>query len=990
MSKIIALVIFSLVLFVTAPSILWAGVFSENLRESIADKGEAELVRVLIVPVSDHNSAVFKRALTETYSTMADRHRYGIADLKASAQRSQPEIVDALARLQSAGFAGNVKPYWIANIIEAEVAVGELENLIVLPSIDKIELYPEITSIPMVPVSPSDATAMGLPGNLRAVKADSAWAAGYDGRGRIICSFDTGVDGFHPALSGNYRGNKGYPASQCWFSPVDSSTYPHVFSLAASKVAHGTHTAGIMVGHDDITGDTIGVAPGADWISAVAVDVPGASVFEAFQWAADPDGDPNTVSDVPDVINHSWGVQKIGCADVFWDAIDNLEALGVVNIFAAGNEGSAAGSIRNPANRFLDSLTNFAVGALRYDYSSIWSASSRGPSTCGIIATKPNVAAPGEWIRSAIPEGFIAPDSFYAKYSGTSGAAPHVSGAVAILRQKNPDATVDEIKAALLSSAHDLGPTGPDNSFGWGAIDIMEALRRIEYISSPLLQLLRFDHPDVYPGDTIHVDVALKNAGAAINGVEAVFANPEDGLTLLTDQIKFGHIGRDAVVEGSSPLDLVFDDSVEPGRVYSLDMTVTGDGGYTKDQRLSVLVGAKGVPTYFHHNTGRVRFTISNYGAFGFAGTTGTKGLNGSFVPLGFEGYRLDRDTNDLYQAALLIGVDSCHVSDCAVNVATQMDNDFAVVPGGSIVASTPGPVADQETVSMFDDHYAENPIGVTIRQRTFAWTQAPDNSFIILEFILTNTSPMAVNGIRVGLFLDWDIRAYGQNRGSFLPGEDIGYLCWAYGDDSADFRGVKALNAEGLLNHRIYTNWNEVNSSNFTEGRKYSGLTDDMYGSIPTSLDVSHVTATGPFNLDVMESDTAAFAIIGGADWNSFMESAVRAQQKYNDFPTAVDGEFASPVPGSFILRQNYPNPFNPATSISLSIPQADRVRVDIYDILGRLVRTLCDDRLPAGTHAFAWDGATAAHEPAASGIYFTRARYGNSAQTCKMLLIK
>jgi len=991
MPKIKFQAIFLLFLISVCTGPVGAGVISYDLADHVAGKSGDQFVRVLIAPVSDHEPSVMKRSLSRAYASRADRHRYGMERLQEIARRSQANILGDLREIEANQGAKNIRGFWIANLIEAEIRVGELAKLAEESEIARIDLYPTVVSIPDIPADKSSRVTQAVGNNLKGIKADSAWAAGYDGRGRIVCSFDTGVDGLHPALAGNYRGNKGYPASQCWFSSVDSSDYPHYFTTSQKTSIHGTHTTGIMVGHDDITGDTIGVAPGADWIAAVAIDVPGTSIFEAFQWTADPDGDPNTVTDLPDVINHSWGVIGIGCADIFWDVIDNVEALGIVNIFAAGNEGPSSESIRNPANRAFDSLTNFGVGALDTLFTSPWFQSSRGPSDCGPVPIKPNVSAPGTKIRSSIPLGSYPdiPDSMYFSFSGTSGAAPHVSGAVAILRQKNPDATVDEIKNALLLSARDIGDPGPDDSTGWGVIDIMEALRRIDTLTQPSLEIARFDYTDVSPGETATVAIAIKNVGAPIDHVSAAFSDPDPGLTVLADQIDFGYIDKDSVVEGNIDLAVQIDESLEAGRFYSMDMTITADAGFSDILRIGIFVGSRGERAYFHHDTGLVKFTVSNYGAFGFYGSTGLKGPTGSFIPLGFDGYQLARDTNDLYQGALVIGVDSMHVSDCAQNIAFEADNDFAVLPMDSLASGTPAAFADEETISWFDDSYAENPIGLTIRQRTYGWHAAPDNTYIILEYVITNTSGDVVNGVRAGLFLDWDIRTPRKNRGSFLPGDDLSYVNWSNGTMLADFRGVKVLNPEGLANHYMYVYDNDFAGSKFTEGRKYRGLMDSSQGTLFTPCDVAHMTATGPFNLDIGESDTAVFAIIGGATWTEFMESAVRAEQKYADVPTDAD-DLAVQIPETFSLRQNYPNPFNPATSISFTIPRSGNVRVDVFDILGRLVATVHDGALPAGEHTVVWNGNNNNGKTVASGIYLYRVRYGDTDHTRKMILMK
>lgn len=98
--------------------------------------------------------------------------------------------------------------------------------------------------------------------------------------------------------------------------------------------------------------------------------------------------------------------------------------------------------------------------------------SSRGPvpNDCGSYTTKPEVCAPGVHVRSSWP------GSVYGYLDGTSMAAPHVAGAVAILRQADPNATSDEIKTVLMATAQGLGPAGEDNTYGWGLIDLAAAL----------------------------------------------------------------------------------------------------------------------------------------------------------------------------------------------------------------------------------------------------------------------------------------------------------------------------------------------------------------------------------------------------------------------------------------------------------------------------------------------------------------------------------
>ncbi|MBU8934907.1 MAG: FG-GAP repeat protein [candidate division Zixibacteria bacterium] len=91
------------------------------------------------------------------------------------------------------------------------------------------------------------------------------------------------------------------------------------------------------------------------------------------------------------------------------------------------------------------------------------------------------------------------------------------------------------------------------------------------------------------------------------------------------------------------------------------------------------------------------------------------------------------------------------------------------------------------------------------------------------------------------------------------------------------------------------------------------------------------------------------------------------------------------SSLPTVYTLSQNYPNPFNPVTEITFTLPQASRVRLEVFNMLGQEVSTIYDGGLKAGVHSFTWDGSSVA-----SGVYFYRLTAGNFVETKKMVLIK
>jgi len=107
-------------------------------------------------------------------------------------------------------------------------------------------------------------------------------------------------------------------------------------------------------------------------------------------------------------------------------------------------------------------------------------------------------------------------------------------------------------------------------------------------------------------------------------------------------------------------------------------------------------------------------------------------------------------------------------------------------------------------------------------------------------------------------------------------------------------------------------------------------------------------------------------------------------------DAPTDV-AEIDSPeLPEQFVLSQNYPNPFNPETRIEFALPQASHVTMDIYNVLGKRVRRLVNERLSAGWKVITWDGCDDQGNSVSSGVFFYRMAAGDIAETKKMVLLK
>ncbi|MBU1935873.1 S8 family serine peptidase, partial [bacterium] len=477
------------------------------------------------------------RALdTELYHqkvTRVYRHKVVIEALQEVANRSQAPVRAALDALVASGEVDGYTPYWITNCFVfygTEEAARQLSNR---ADVDYIELTPIPQLIEPIRSEEQhlDDDASTPPPGIVAVRAPEVWyELGIDGSGALIGGLDTGVDGTHPALSARWRGQT-EPWQECWRSPVGGTTSP------VDGDGHGTHTMGTMCGAESIADpDTVGIAPAALWIADDAINQNvtsqlDADILDGFQWFADPDGDPGTVDDVPDVVQNSWGVYSYwtgyqDCDDRWDTAILALEAGGTVVTFSAGNEGPTAQTHRSPANAIYDSVSFFSIGAVNAtDYSwpyPIASFSSRGPSDCDGSTIKPEVCAPGVTVYSSVPGGGYEQTN----WSGTSMAGPHVAGIIALMRSANPDIDVRDAKSILMRTAHDLGTTGEDNDYGFGFVDAYEAV--IEALASSTYGRIM---GTVRDSETLNPIAALVELE---DGSRATTANPTTGAYNLT------------------------------------------------------------------------------------------------------------------------------------------------------------------------------------------------------------------------------------------------------------------------------------------------------------------------------------------------------------------------------------------------------------------------------------------------------------------------
>ncbi|MBN1486774.1 MAG: S8 family serine peptidase [Anaerolineae bacterium] len=472
----------------------------------------------------------------ESYTTKEAKTRFVYETLWQYAQVNQQEIRRWLD--------DNAIPYhafYITNALHVEGTAETIAALANRTDVARIIPNPKVRlPEPVVEEQRAPSDTNGIEWNISRINAPQVWALGYTGQDIVIAGQDTGYQWDHPAIKSQYRGWDGETADHNynWHDAIHTlnNICPADSPVPCDDHGHGTHTMGSIVG-DDGGQHRIGVAPGAKWIGCRNMDsgvgTP-ATYMECFEFFLAPyplggtpaEGRPDMA---PDVINNSWTCPPYeGCDwDTLQDTVEAVRAAGIMVVASAGNSGPTCQIIDAPPALYDATYT---IGATN-DGDSIANFSSRGVVIIdGSQRMKPDISAPGDTIYSSVL------NNSYGTKSGTSMAAPHVAGAIALLWSAMPELkgqlsqTEEILNGTTLprysAQCGDPENTIPNSVYGWGRLDIGAA---IQYVLTAQLSGTVKNHLDT-PLDNVAVTAVsgTETQWTAYSNVQGVYS-----LTLL-------------------------------------------------------------------------------------------------------------------------------------------------------------------------------------------------------------------------------------------------------------------------------------------------------------------------------------------------------------------------------------------------------------------------------------------------------------------------
>ena len=371
-----------------------------------------------------------------------------------------------------------------------DMSVGDAQKF--LKEKDAVSETVRNAPVTLEPAPAAENIRQGTPVGSSALKLMSGeiLGKGRDGDGILVAVLDTGVDDGNPSLAGQTFGG---------YDIVNDMAF------VTDKNGHGTACASLIAGKGG-EGGVLGAAPKAKILPVKVMDDSGKS--DGFAIAK---GIVYAVEKGAKVINLSLGTTSE--TTLLDSAIDYALGKGVLVVAASGNEGKEGENYPSTVDGVL------CVGAIDGEK---WKAafSNYGP--------KIDLVAPGVLVAAAAPEGGAV------LMSGTSAAAPLVSGAAASVWSENPNWSAEKVAEKLMAEADDLGSPGADDWYGSGLVNLYRALRTIKEKDLALASLY-FDPPELIQGESTEMVAVFQNRGTEriVDGAAVIKIDEKEEKVLL-------------------------------------------------------------------------------------------------------------------------------------------------------------------------------------------------------------------------------------------------------------------------------------------------------------------------------------------------------------------------------------------------------------------------------------------------------------------------
>jgi subtilisin family serine protease len=822
-----------------------------------------------------------------------------------------------------------------------------------------IVVYAEPLYIHQMDFIPSDPQ-IASQYQINKINAYNAWDVTQGDTNVVIGIVDSGTDWDHPDLVNNIKYNYADPIDN-----IDNDNDGFIDNYRGWDVSeddndpmvvastHGSHVSGCAAAS---TNNGIGVAAPAFNCKFLPVkscrDASANSIDNGY------DGIIYATDHGVNIINCSWG--RTGLPSIFEQETIDYATINndVLVVAAAGNDGLDETHYPSSYEGVI------SVGA---------TSSSDGKASFSNFNATVDVCAPGVNILATLF------NDAYATENGTSMASPIAAGCAALIKSRFPSMNAYQVGEQLRSTCdyiYNLSGNGAYiGKLGKGRVNLFKGVT--DSVSPGVV--LKSNHPtdnrdDVFvPGDTLSITCLFENLLRPTTNLVCSLTTTSSSVQILQNTFNAGVMNTfDTLSNFTAPYRVYIRPTAPLNSEVTFRVYLT-DGAWSDIFLFKVTVNVD----YINVAVNNVATSISSKSLIGYNQTGQSQGL----------GFTYQNSPSILYDMGLMVGAAGSQVSDNTRAASGNNDADFLSVT--NVTAQEPGTISDFDVSGVFNDLGATsaNPMNLLIRQHAYAWIAAPDDNYVMVQYFIKNNGTSPLSALYAGLFADWDVPAYANNKCSTDPGRRMGYI-WST-DAGGLYGGIKVLSHTAGFNHYALDNTLVAGSINLTDGfddtEKYQALStsrSDAGNTTPTGNDVLSVVSTGGINLAPGDSVEVAFALIAGDNLNTIQAAADAAQTKYDDIFIGLLP--VDPADGNRLFAA-YPNPADKSTRIEFSLKDAAGCRLSLYNILGGNVLTVVNENLTAGKYSVLVD--LSGLPP---GNYFYRLDAGTFTQTLPLTLVR
>ncbi len=489
-----------------------------------------------------------------------------------------------------------------------------------------------------------------------------------------------------------------------------------------------------------------------------------------------------------------------------------------------------------------------------------------------------DLTAPGIEVTTTSNSG----PNTYAAVGGSSFASPIVAGAAGLLRQHFPDYTARQIAERLRVTADNHYGTATNRNLleklGYGRVNVYRALMALTPKSVRNTNNT-VDYQRAFAGRIMPITGTFQNVLAPTQNLSVTLSSASPYVSIIRSTFSAGALGTLASQTNQElPFQVLIREDIPFNQAVVFRYGFS-DGEYTDYQYFTLILN----PDYITLTSNDLDATVTSNGNFGFNDLDPGRG----------EGVKFKNFGPMLSEGGLLIGTSPEKVADNIRNEAFKSDDDFSVVTGIHFVNE--GKRADEEASGVFQDKYPDaGMVGIKVKQRAFAWQNAPDNQYVILEYQITNITQDSLTNLHAGLFADWDIANYTTNTAAWDSVTRTGYI---YQPNLPNlYAGVTLLTPQPVTTYAINNPAQETQAINlrdgFTDAEKFTALQNTasrFQNSGNVGSDVAQVVGAALNKLAPGESTTVAFALLGAESLSVLTQQAQAARSKYQQIKTGL-----------------------------------------------------------------------------------------------------